>query len=526
MGTAVRTQHDDFDDVEGRGAIPILHDQDIYVTETRLSLDVGLTKRFAASVMLPVRVVDTNIRYLDGAGTRVDLVSMSPHHRNETLGGIADPMVLGAIHLSPFIVRVGASLPVGRTEEDPFVMPETPHQHIQMGTGTVNPVVAVEAAHAWDLWRVSGFLFTQQVVYENAKGYHAGDRYAAGVAIRRTFDKVGVRVGFELQAETYERWGGIRYLEEGNQGRVDGMFAVGANIPVTSAFSIDIGIKAPFVTHVKGGQLDMPALLDIGASYVFGSTAKPDDKDDEHEHGDHDHAHGDEHDHDEHGHEDEHGDDHGDDHGDEHVDAAGADVADLGANGSAVTLTPVPGKITIFDFWAEWCVPCKKLEPVLVEIAKQNPRGVALRRIDAVDWESPVVAQHLTPKGFDLPHVKIYSATGELLYEESSAPGKLEQMIQSIRALAGASPQITVTEHGFEPANITVPRGVPVTLRFHRQVEKTCATEVLMTVDGKPLRVDLPLGKEVDVRVTFPTAGTIDYGCAMDQMVKGTITVR
>jgi plastocyanin domain-containing protein len=122
--------------------------------------------------------------------------------------------------------------------------------------------------------------------------------------------------------------------------------------------------------------------------------------------------------------------------------------------------------------------------------------------------------------------VKIYSATGELIYEESSAPGKLEQMIQSIRALAGASPSITVTEHGFEPAAIIVPRGVPVTLRFHRKVEKTCATEVIMTVDGKQLRVDLPLDKPVEMRVTFPTAGAVEYGCAMDHMVKGTITVR
>jgi hypothetical protein len=34
-------------------------------------------------------VVSTRIRYLNGAGIPVDLVSESTHHRNETLSGIS-----------------------------------------------------------------------------------------------------------------------------------------------------------------------------------------------------------------------------------------------------------------------------------------------------------------------------------------------------------------------------------------------------------------------------------------------------
>jgi plastocyanin domain-containing protein len=62
-------------------------------------------------------------------------------------------------------------------------------------------------------------------------------------------------------------------------------------------------------------------------------------------------------------------------------------------------------------------------------------------------------------------------------------------------------------------------------LRFKRGVEKTCATEVAFEHDGKRVLQDLPLGKIVDIAVTFDKPGTITYRCAMD-MFRGTITVQ
>jgi thiol-disulfide isomerase/thioredoxin len=509
----VHTEHDDFDDVVGRGAIPIIHDQDITLTEARIALDVGLTERFAAGLVLPLRMIVTRIHYLDGSGMPVELVEPSTHHRNETLTGIADPMVLGALQVGALTLRAGLTLPLGKTERDPFAMPDLPHEHIQFGTGTFNPVLAIEGAHAWGPWAVSGFAFTQQVVYANSKGYHAGDRYAAGVALRRALGAWSVRGGVEMQAETYERWNGVRHDDEGNQGRIDAMVGLGASWAASESVTLDAGIKIPFVTHVVGGQLDMPALVELGATYTFGAR--------EHDHHDHDHEHGDEHEHDE--------------HAAEPLDTTGADIADLGHAGSRVELIPVPGKITVFDFWAPWCQPCKALEPVLVELAKANPDGVAVRRIDVVDWDSPVVAQYLTPRGFDLPHVKIYDATGALVFEESSGPGKLAGMMERIRTIVGGpaatapgplstSVDIQVTERGFQPAIVDVPHGVPVTLRFTRTSDSTCATALVLTHDGNKLTRELPLGQQVELTLTFDTPGPVPYACPMD-MIGGTINV-
>lgn len=84
---------------------------------------------------------------------------------------------------------------------------------------------------------------------------------------------------------------------------------------------------------------------------------------------------------------------------------------------------------------------------------------------------------------------------------------------------------IVVTSAGFEPKNVTVPRGKPVILRFERRVERTCGTEVVMSVGSQKVEKELPLNKPVELAITFGTTGVVKYACAMD-MIRGTITVQ
>ena len=84
---------------------------------------------------------------------------------------------------------------------------------------------------------------------------------------------------------------------------------------------------------------------------------------------------------------------------------------------------------------------------------------------------------------------------------------------------------ISVTDKGFEPENVTVPSGKPVTLVFTRKSDTTCAKEVVIPLDGQKIAKKLPLNEPVEVAVTFPKAGQVTYACGMD-MLKGVVVVQ
>lgn len=70
--------------------------------------------------------------------------------------------------------------------------------------------------------------------------------------------------------------------------------------------------------------------------------------------------------------------------------------------GSEVSLESLayPGKVTIVDFYSQYCPPCRAISPAIHAAVKAN-KATALRVVDinrpntqGIDWSSPVVAQH------------------------------------------------------------------------------------------------------------------------------------
>lgn len=89
------------------------------------------------------------------------------------------------------------------------------------------------------------------------------------------------------------------------------------------------------------------------------------------------------------------------------------DVALISMMGERVDVARnlAPGKYTIIDFYADWCINCTKITPVLEELTRR--RGdVALRKINIVHWDTPVVAQYEVTF---LPYLQMYGPSGALV---------------------------------------------------------------------------------------------------------------
>src|SRR6185312_13809863 len=165
------------------------HDQSIVNSETRLVSELGLTSWLAANIVLPLRVFDTHIRYLDPrTGEPVTIEEPTLHHRNETLVGPGDPWITAraAAVAAGFTlsVRAGTTLPIGSTVPDPFVLGDMgiSHEHTQFGTGTFEPIVGLEGYRTFGGVNVDAYWLTIQSLYENDYGYRAGNRYAFGAS--------------------------------------------------------------------------------------------------------------------------------------------------------------------------------------------------------------------------------------------------------------------------------------------------------------------------------------------------------
>ena len=71
----------------------------------------------------------------------------------------------------------------------------------------------------------------------------------------------------------------------------------------------------------------------------------------------------------------------------------------------------VLGSVTVIDFYADWCGPCRQLSPSLEQMARNDPE-IALRKIDIINWKT-AVAQQFNIRS--IPQVNVYDRSGRLI---------------------------------------------------------------------------------------------------------------
>lgn len=88
-------------------------------------------------------------------------------------------------------------------------------------------------------------------------------------------------------------------------------------------------------------------------------------------------------------------------------------------------------KLTIIDFWAEWCGPCKMIKPILDELSNEYADKVSIFGIDVDDNPNITSSQGIR----NIPTIGFYQ-NGVLVdrlvgaYPKSHIKTKIEELIQ------------------------------------------------------------------------------------------------
>jgi len=107
----------------------------------------------------------------------------------------------------------------------------------------------------------------------------------------------------------------------------------------------------------------------------------------------------------------------------------------------------VPGKYVLFDFFADWCGPCRALEPQIRELAGRHADSLAVRKVDIINWESPVSRQY---RMSSIPYMILYGPDGARI-----TAGDAGSVMHRLRSALGSSGGRSAPEdHGFSPVPV------------------------------------------------------------------------
>ena len=259
-----------------------LHHQKLYPAELRAIAEVGITRTLGFELQLPVpgrRARRSSTRHPTGSRTSRWTRACTTATRPWRASVIRGCSVAGARGwaTSLLVVRAGLSLPLGRTEANPFALGDMGirHEHIQFGTGTFDPVAGFQVTRRIASVQLAGYGQGQSSLYSNRHGFRGPNRFFAGImGAHRLFGTLTGGLGVDLLYEGAERWDG-RIQQDGNLGRTEILAAV----TLAQTFgdtSISLSARFPTYRHiVQGdepqGSLSSPVMLSLIVSRTFAS---------------------------------------------------------------------------------------------------------------------------------------------------------------------------------------------------------------------------------------------------------------
>ena len=259
------------------------------VTLSTYRIDVGLqyllNDRWSLQANVPyaVKDQDASIEWLDPVTSEDEqaiLRSRDIHHRDETYTGLADSdLFLGYKIRGLFktgdvlFARLGTTIPIGRTEENPWKLGDAgiEHLHIQFGTGTFNPVANLR----YSLPLYGSGIITASArgtfpFYENSKTYRGPVElsYTAGFAYR-LFDWLSFNGNYLGFYQSAAAWAGERDI---NTGLRYSMAALGMSLATLDGITVSANVMFPLTQETlydEGDAIEFGNLVSLTTTYSF-----------------------------------------------------------------------------------------------------------------------------------------------------------------------------------------------------------------------------------------------------------------
>jgi hypothetical protein len=267
-------------DLNNCDEVPVqeLHDHQVVLAPVELGLsgEWAFDDKWGVEASLPVRSVWASVSYQTPDGADYEPVDADVHHRDETVAGLADGRLmarygrsLGGVWVA---ARLGTTVPLGATEDDPFSAGDVgkKHQHIQLGSGAFEPVMSLDATWGGISQQTTAYVTLQQPLYANDKGFEAGRRLLAGAQVgwKAAPDLLLSLLG-EVGHEGGEQWQGVV--------RSDGMTGLtevrsgAALLWRSEAVTLTAALRVPVYRVLEAsaeepGEVIAPASLSLGAT--------------------------------------------------------------------------------------------------------------------------------------------------------------------------------------------------------------------------------------------------------------------
>ena len=236
-----------------------------------------------ANVPYAVRNQEASIEWIDPVSPedkQAILRSRDIHHRNETYTGLADSdLFLGYKFHGLFktgdvlLTRFGTTIPIGRTEKNPWKLGDAgiEHLHIQFGTGTFNPIANLR--YSLPLYR--GVTITASArgafpFYENSKTYRGPVElsYTSGFTYR-LFDWLSFNGNYLGFYQSAAAWDGERDI---NTGLRYSMAALGMSVSALSGVFVSVNVMFPLTQDTlydESDAIEFGNLVSLTTTYSF-----------------------------------------------------------------------------------------------------------------------------------------------------------------------------------------------------------------------------------------------------------------